>query len=219
MIGREFCMNTFWKAVEIFKDTPDWVTLALLPALTLVAAVLFTLFGKRKLYFPVAGVLWGVGACLAFCQAYALSRDTAAFAYAGLYFALSAALTLLFLCPRVKLKKKAKKSKADELYEKFHEELTEKPFTLQEKRPPKVCCFEEGLGGATAEESGARLAYADTLIERLRSEKLSAGDRLETEELARTLVRLRSKPLTEAEINSLNDCLASVLKMTAKYKL
>ena len=48
---------------------------------------------------------------------------------------------------------------------------------------------------------------------------MSAGDRLETEELARTLARLRSKPLSEAEMNSLNDCLASVLKMTAKYKL
>ena len=212
-------MDTFWNVVRIFENTPDWVTLALLPAFTAVAAVLFTLFGKRKLYFPAAAFLFGVGTFLAFCQTYAFARDTAAFAYAGLYFALSAALPLLFLCPRVKLKKRAKKSKADELYEKFHEELTEKPFALKEKRPPKVCCFEEGLGGATAEESGARLAYADTLIEKLRAEKMSAGDRLETEELARTLARLRSKPLSEAEMNSLNDCLASVLKMTAKYKL
>ena len=212
-------MGTFWNVVRIFENTPDWVTLALLPAFTAVAAVLFTLFGKRKLYFPAAAFLFGVGTFLAFCQTYAFAPDTAAFAYAGLYFALSAALPLLFLCPRVKLKKRAKKSKADELYEKFHEELTEKPFALKEKRPPKVCCFEEGLGGATAEESGARLAYADTLIEKLRAEKMSAGDRLETEELARTLARLRSKPLSEAEMNSLNDCLASVLKMTAKYKL
>ena len=212
-------MGTFWNVVRIFENTPDWVTLALLPAFTAVAAVLFTLFGKRKLYFPAAAFLFGVGTFLAFCQTYAFARDTAASAYAGLYFALSAALPLLFLCPRVKLKKRAKKSKADELYEKFHEELTEKPFALKEKRPPKVCCFEEGLGGATAEESGARLAYADTLIEKLRAEKMSAGDRLETEELARTLARLRSKPLSEAEMNSLNDCLASVLKMTAKYKL
>lgn len=213
-------MSTFWKAVDFLKDTPDWVTLALLPALTAAAAIMVTLFGRRKVYFSAAAFLYGVGVFLAFCQVRESNalRD-AAFAYAGLYLALSALLPLLFLCPHLKLKKRAKKSKADELYEKFREDLTEKPFTLQDKRPPKVCCFEESVGGVTAEESGARLAHAEMLIEKLRAEKLSAGDRLETEELARTLQRLKSKPLGDGEMDSLNDCLASVLKMTAKYKL
>ncbi len=87
--------------------------------------------------------------------------------------------------------------------------------------PPEVCCFErEGEGGATtAKEYGVSLSYADTLLKKLRSKKLKAGDRLETEEFLRRLDCYREKPLDDGERSSLNDCLASILKLTAKYQL
>ncbi len=86
--------------------------------------------------------------------------------------------------------------------------------------PPKVCCFnQEPEGGVTAQEYGVSLSYADTLLKKLRSKKLKAGDRLETEELLRRLDCYREKPLDVGERSSLNDCLASILKLTAKYQL
>ena len=37
--------------------------------------------------------------------------------------------------------------------------------------------------------------------------------------LLRTVTAMQGRMLTEGEKNTLNDCLASVLKLTAKYKL
>lgn len=62
-------------------------------------------------------------------------------------------------------------------------------------------------------------SYADSLLEKLRAKNLNAGDRLEAEEILRRLDCYRNKPLNEEERESLNDCLASVLKLTAKYQL
>jgi len=205
-------MEIFGKFMEWLACVPDWVPLVLFPALVLVLAVLLTVFGARKAYVPVSAVLAGAGFAI-LCA----SDIAKALCYLGIFVAVIAALSLLFFIPARKFHKKPKKSKADEMYEKFHEELTEKPFRTEQNCPPKVCCFEEQT--EHAEESGAQLAYADTLIQKLRAEKLTPADRLEAEELARTLERFRGKPLTEAERGSLNDCLASVLKMTAKYKL
>ena len=108
----------------------------------------------------------------------------------------------------------------ERLFEKFREELTDKSFKRGASMPPKVCCFnQEPEGGVTAQEYGVSLSYADTLLKKLRSKKLKAGDRLETEELLRRLDCYREKPLDVGERSSLNDCLASILKLTAKYQL
>ena len=63
------------------------------------------------------------------------------------------------------------------------------------------------------------LSHALALLEKLRKQKLTAADRLETDVLGRSVRALRGRALTEAEKNTLNDCLASVLKLTAKYQL
>ncbi len=206
-------MEIFGKFLDLLQRVPDWVPLVLFPALVLLLAVLFTAFGARKAYFPLSAVLAGIGFVIMYKR-----NASMAFPYLGIFIALIALLSLLFFIPAHKFHKKPKQSKADEMYEKFHEELTEKPLEAEPKRPPKVCCYEEHTEDR-AEESGAQLSYADALIQKLRSEKLTPVDRLETEGLAKTLERFRGKPLTEKERGSLNDCLASVLKMTAKYKL
>ena len=209
-------MDLILKIANLLAKTPDWVLLYIVPALILAAAVGFVFAPKRGWYCCPVIVVIATGFIIAY------SKDAAlAFIYLGILVALGALLSLLFLSPRPKRREgKGRKSRVDELYEKFHEELSEKPYMPRAAMPPKVCCFEkDAQAGATAGEYGMSLTYADSLLAKLRSKELSAGDRLEAEELARRLDCYRDKPLTESERDTLNDCLASILKLTAKYQL
>ena len=209
-------MDLILKLVNLCAKTPDWVLLYVLPALLLAAAVGFVFAPKRRWYYCPATILIAVSFIIAY------SKDASfAFIYLGILVALCALLSLLFLIPRPKRREgKVKKSRVDELYEKFHAELSEQPYTPRSVMPPKVCCFEKDAeAGATAGERGMDLNYADSLIEKLRTKDLTAGDRLEAEALARRLDCYRDKPLTESERDTLNDCLAAILKLTAKYQL
>ena len=68
-------------------------------------------------------------------------------------------------------------------------------------------------------QEAPELSYALSLLDKLRREELAATDRLEADMLGKTLLAMRGRLLTMDEKNTLNDCLASVLKLTAKYKL
>ena len=57
------------------------------------------------------------------------------------------------------------------------------------------------------------------LIGSLREKELTPADRLELDAVVRTLEDCRGKALTAAEQRTLNDCLSSVLKLSAKYSL
>lgn len=213
-------MEILQKIVVWFSGLPDWTFLALVPLLILAAAVAFVFLPKRRWFFPVAGMLAAVG----FLTAFSKDRGLSVF-YLACLFAFTALVSLLFLIPHLKKRgakepKKKAKTREEKIYEKFHEALSEQPYMPRAAMPQKVCCFEEAKDdGATAEEYGMSLSYADALLAKLRLKKLEAGDRLETEELCGRLDCYRNKPLTEDERNSLNDCLASVLKLTAKYRL
>ena len=187
--------------------------LYILPALLLVAAVGCVFAKRRRWYLCPATVLTAASFVIAYAKDASL-----AFVYLGVYASLAALLTLLFLIPRPAKRTLVKQSRLDAMYEKFHEELSEKPYTPRVK-PPKECCFEAERVDATAKECGVSLTYADSLLAKLRTRELPAGDRLEIEELARRLDDYRDRPLSEAEQSSLNDCLASILKLTAKYQL
>lgn len=208
-------MDILQKIVDAFSQLPDWVFLCAVPALVAAAAVGFVFTAKRKWYFAVAAFIGAAGFLLAYAKDAPLSL-----VYLAFLVALSALLSLLFFIPVPQKRKKCLQSREERIYERFHEELSEKPYKSRGAMPAKVCCFErEREDGATAEEYGMSLSYADTLLEKLRSKKLGAGDRLESEELLRRLDCYREKPLTESERSSLNDCLASILKLTAKYQL
>ena len=196
---------------------PDWAFLYLVPALVLGFAVGFIFLKQRRWFFVADGVLGAAGFLFAFAKNSAL-----AFIYLGLFAVLTSLLSLLFLIPAPKKREKGKRgqSREEKIYAKFHEELSEKPYKPRSAMPPKVCCFGgEEEGGATARECGMSFSYADSLLEKLRAKNLNAGDRLEAEEILRRLDCYRNKPLNEEERESLNDCLASVLKLTAKYQL
>lgn len=214
-------MSIFISFVDAVKTLPDWIALLACPALLAAAAVLLAVFKRKNLFHDIAVALGVAGFFLMCCE----GDVRYAFAWAGLYTAEYSLVRLLFLLPS--FKRKNKKSKEDRMYEKFKEELFSEQIPCaeqkraKEKLPPKVCCFDElpSEGKIKAEESGLRLSHVTALLEKLRLQKLSAGDRLETDTIARTLDLYRNKSLTEEELRSLNDCLASVLKLTAKYQL
>lgn len=209
-------MDIVLKVVNALAKTPDGVLLYAVPALLLIAAVGFVFVPKRAWYCCPATVVIATGFALAYAK-----DNSLAFVYLAFLVVLGALLSLLFFIPRPKRREgKVKKSRVDELYEKFHEELSEQPYAPHGEMPPKVCCFEKDAeAGATAGEWGMDLSYADSLLNKLRAKDLTAGDRLEAEALARRLDCYRDKPLTESERDTLNDCLASILKLTAKYQL
>ena len=203
-----------WTYIENFVcgGVPQWVELAL-PVLLIPAAILLALMGGRRFYVWIAAVIGIFGFSLV-CARGDLAN---AFLYLGLYALIAGVFASLLLIPSIKTRK-GKKSE-DRLYEKFHVELRERPFGAPPQKPPKVCCFEEE-GTASAEESGLRLEHVGEMLRRLRAaQKLSPTDRLEADSLARTLDNFREKRLTSAELNTLNDCLSTVLKLTAKYQL
>lgn len=178
---------------------PDLVSLILCPALLLAAGLIFAVLHLRKAYLPLAVGLGGAAGFLIACEG---STGAEFFAYLAAYTVFAVLVSLLFLIPFPTRKKNG----ADELYEKFHEELETFPETGEEP-------------AEEAEECGLQLDHAVSLVEQLKKCSLTAADRLEVDVLARTLDGYRSRALTAEEIRAVNDCLASVLKFTAKYKL
>ena len=203
-----------WTKIEnlVCGYVPDWVELAL-PALLIPAAICLALVGWRRLYICIAAAIGALG----FSLVCARGILTHAFLYLGLYALVAGVFALLLLIPKIEI---GKRKKSDErMYEKFHVGLREKPFASAAVKPPKVCCFEEA-DTASAEESGLRLEHAREMLRRLRAlPKLSPTDRLEADALARTVGGLSDKKLTSEEVTTLNDCLSTVLKLTAKYQL
>lgn len=86
--------------------------------------------------------------------------------------------------------------------------------------PAMVRCFAEEPARPVVVEKDVRLGHIFSTLERLRDLPLSAGDRLEAQKTEELLTVYRAKgTLTSAEAETLNDILAALLKMMAKYKL
>lgn len=206
-------MNVFRDLIAVLARTPAWAPLLVAPALLLVCAVLFTLFGGRRAYKFVAAASGAAGFALMCC----IGTLAEAFVYLGIYAALAALLRLLFFLPRLRRKQRTVRAdRAAQLYARFREPLSVLPDRPAAAEPAKVCCFEEAEASV---QDAPEPSYAVKLLEKLRKEKLSPTDRLEADVLDHTIAGLSGRPLTEEEARSLNDCLASVLRLTAKYKL
>ena len=209
-------MEIFHKMIDgIGKGVPAWLPLILLPSLLAAIAVALTLFGGRKFYRYFAWLLGGIGFFFVIC----IDDLKGAFVFLGLYIVLAAALRLLFFIPcPLKKHKKDRGEREERIYRKFRELLTEQAWETEQRAMPLPGDFEQEPH-ATAEEYGAHLSHAIELLSQLKNMELSPTDRLETDALSRSVEALRGKPLGEEETGVLNDCLASVLKLTAKYKL
>lgn len=98
-------------------------------------------------------------------------------------------------------------------------------FPLQPPPPPaegmpaKVLCCEEKEERETEVEKDVRLGHIFGVLERLKQMPLSPGDRLEAEKAQQLLTAYRAKrTLCAKEAETLNDILAALLKMMAKYQ-
>lgn len=206
-------MNIYRELIALLAKTPAWAPLLVLPALLVVSAVLFTLLGGRRAYPYLAAAFGAAGFALMSCMT---SLSEACF-FVGAYASLAALLRLLFFLPRPRKRKKTSAAAREErMYEQFREPLTVLPDLPAASAPEKVCCFEETSAPV---EDAPEPSYALKLLEKLGKEKLSPTDRLEADVLGRTVSGLSGRKLTEEESRALNDCLASVLRLTAKYKL
>lgn len=191
-------MKYFDMLFGAFGKIPSLVPLILVPALIVGLAVLLVFFGRRRRYLVFAGALSFLGAACIFAR-----RGAAG----GLFYlagalALCALSSLLFFIPRPVKKV-----------------LPEKANLPAKKRvvPPKIVSEEPVR--LSAEDSGIRLLHAEEVLSRLKKSRLSPSDRLEAEAISRTLKRYAGALLDERERGVLNDCLASLLKLTAKYRL
>ena len=191
-------MNIFIEFLNLVGQIPDAVSLLICPAILLIAGIILASFDLKKAYALLAAALGGVGFFLVYCKS-----TSASFAYLGLYVAWVVLVSLLFLLPW----RRKEANAADELYAQFHRELD-----ILEEEPVQ----EETIG---REECDLRLSHTLDLLEQLKKSELSASDRLEADALSRTVEAFRDRELTTSEMRSLNDCLATVLKLTAKYKL
>ncbi len=199
-------MKIFTDFVDLVAALPDAVSLLAAPLVAIVLAAILLPLRRRSLFFKLSVLVGAIGFFLVCCK----GELFVAFGYLSLY---AAEISVIALLPaRSPKKKKDKKSKADEMFEKFYVPLEKE---TEETQIPKVNCFpddeEFSDGGAL------QLSHAESLLEKLKTAKLTPTDRLEAEAISRRLGVLKSKRLTRSELDELNDCLSSVLKLTAKY--
>ena len=187
--------------IDLVARLPELALLIPCPAILLVVGLILAIFHKRNAYYPLAIALGGAGFFLVSCVNLSL-----AFMYLALYVVFAVLVWLLFLIP---FGGRRSGNIQEELYERFHVGLD----------IPEEELFAESEGTYDSEESGLRLAHVTMLVEQLKKTDLAPGDRLEVDALSHTLDGYRDRVLTENEMRALNDCLATVLKLTAKYKL
>lgn len=186
----------FAQLTEKVGECPEAVVLFLCPALLLVAGLLLAILHAKRGYLPAAVGLGGAQLFLSACT----SDLNECAAFMGLYVLFAALVRLLFLIPFPK----KRESDAEELYRKFR-------LPLEEPAPAPA---PEETG-----EDDLRLGHAFALAEQLSGCDLTPSDRLEADALSRTLDAYRGRKLNEEEKRAVNDCLATLLKLTAKYKL
>jgi len=198
-------MKIFNDFVSLVAALPDAVSLLAAPVAAVVLAAILLPLRRRSLFFKLSVLVGAIGFFLVCCK----GELFVAFGYLSLY---AAELSVIALLPaRSPKKKKDKKSKADEMFDKFYVPLEES----EETKIPKVNCFPDDE--EVSEDGALQLSHAESLIEKLKAAKLTPTDRLEAEAISRRLGVLKSKRLTRSELDELNDCLSSVLKLTAKY--
>ncbi len=192
-------MKEFSQFLQLIGEAmPDLVSLLLCPVLLLAAGLALAVFHKEKAYLPLAIGLGGAGAFLVGCE---VGASAVLFIYVAAYVVFAVLVKLLFLIPFPV--RGSKEGREAELYEKFRVPL-EVPADAEEEPP--------------AEGESVRLEHALSLLEQLKKCNLSASDRLEADAIGHTLERVKGSP-AEEDRRTVNDCLSTILKLTAKYKL
>lgn len=217
-----------------FSSLPDFckdiaaISLLFLPAAVFAAAAIVYAAAKKLrirsknwyfffsqgcyLLFAAFSLLSVRGEVVIFCIAAALAAEAVSLGFYG----------VLCLFTGRRGEKKPKKKKVQPSAQEYFEETFPAPLeTAAESKPKIVRCF-SGVGEeeppALRSLDDVRFDYVFSVFERLREMKLGAGDRLETEKMGELLEIYKNKgALSGEECETLNDILASLLKMMAKY--
>lgn len=178
----------------------------------------------RRLSFPRGAYLAFASACLALFAALFLAAGRSVLPAVALSLAAWAVYTALcgVLC-LIRPKRREEGRRHKKRGEKRAEE-EEEPSPVSPLPPPpvpalprKVRCFSQGERVVVGED--VRLGHVFSVLERLRALPLGAGDRLEAQKAEDLLAVYRGKgELSAEEARALNDVLAALLKMLAKYE-
>lgn len=221
-------------AAEAGKGFQDaWALLLLVSPLALFAGYVIVYFsnadarGRGKAAFVAfSDVCVFAFAALAVC-AYAPEEAERAVLYVGVALAAKAAYLVLYgalsLFPKKKSgPKPAAKPRVAE-YVDMSEQFPPAVGAQRGSELKKVRCFTEPEYAGDEYDSYAsdvRLDHIFSVVERLKGVSLGAGDRLEVQKYEDLLTVYKSKnALSSEEAQTLNDILASLLKMMAKYDL
>lgn len=217
-----------------FLNLPD-ILLALFPiALLLAASVLFKIFKDRKKYIFLCVVIH------IFFASLALSSYEASFGF--FFLSLNILINvLLYFLTKIPLKKREKKNKVEDFTKQFlKDSVEEESFKADERAagfeedaagsrpsafpPRKILCggsdMSDGEDVYKLSEEKVSLNHAIGVALQLKRAKLSVGDRLETDNIYKTLLLYRAKDeLTKDEMSAMNGYLSTLLKLMAKYSL
>ena len=143
-----------------------------------------------------------------------------ALGYGSLLFFLIILLWPLLWAHTKKQTKSPKEKKPTKKSENFS--VAEEPFLPSAKPAPQAVALPKSvpMPGYKAEHADVQLEHVFGVLKKLQSVKLSAGDRLETDVIYNMLTVYRSKGrLSAEETRSLNNYLATLLKLMSKYSL
>ena len=221
-------------AAEAGKGFQDiWACLLLLAPAVLFIGYAIVYFSNaaargrgRVAYLAFSDISLLTFAALALC-AYAPEDAVASVLYLGVALFGKVVYLLLFGILSLFPKKRTEKSQKNELptgeYIDMSAQFPAPAPTLKDCGLKKVRCFTEPEYAERECESYAsdvRLDHIFSVIERLKGISLGAGDRLEVEKYEDLLTVYKNKnALSSQEAQTLNDILASLLKMMAKYDL
>lgn len=181
-------------------------------AFGLILASLFVARGNAGGFLALASLC--VGAWFAFSLAYGFAAEGRAYAFA-LFACVGGICYLCALSARTRQAKIALKAA------RFEAEKRRLQFALPDQENPFV---QERLTSLLRQQSaeavsdGADLRYAKKLLSALLAQPLSAAERLQAEDVGKTLAVFMGKPQWKNEdLRTVNDTLSALLKLCAKH--
>ena len=214
-------MRVFAFAREAFGGAPAWAVVAA-AVICLAAAFAAEVRTKRKGIFASAALFSGC-ACFfaAFFSENFSDADTAAF---GILLGAATGLfsLLLQIVGGVQDARRARRERNVEAGRRAVYTFPDRENTFVRDRLNTSLRQEEPAeeGEYGMEDGKLRLEHVRKMLQKLKTADLTPGDRLEADGISRRITLYATKDLLSGkEVRDLNDCLANVLKMTAKYAL
>ncbi len=188
-------MDAFDLLAGALAGIPDWA-LFFVPALLLLYTLATVLFGGRQVYPYVAFSLIVLAAVLGAGRGAAVDLI-----YVGLTASVGgmSRMVLSLTPPRAKNRR--------ECTPRFEDIQTARAESAAGEVPAYI----------PVEKCGIDMAHAREYLQRLRRAPLSAGDRLEVDVLGRSLESMNKAALTGEELVRINESLAALFKIAAKY--